>query len=71
MWGEQVDGHNIDSRVWPRAGAVAERLWSVQTLTDPKAATPRLNQQACRMEQRGINCGPLMPGYCQMPSQSL
>lgn len=28
LWSEQADTSNLDNRLWPRAGAMAERLWA-------------------------------------------
>ena len=33
MWTEMVDARTIDSRIWPRAAAVAEKMWSPKVLT--------------------------------------
>jgi len=62
MWGESVDSNNIHQRIWPRASAVAERLWSLSTVTDATAAVPRLSIHRCRMVSRGIPVSPFQPG---------
>jgi len=64
MWGEQVDFTVIDSRIWPRASAVGERLWSKRTVTDIHNALDRLISFRCRMVNRGIMASPVAPDYC-------
>ncbi|CAH1253026.1 HEXA [Branchiostoma lanceolatum] len=65
MWGEYVDGTNLIARLWPRASAVAERLWSNKDVTSMADATVRMDEQRCRMVRRGLNAEPLHPGFCQ------
>uniref|UniRef100_V5GL09 Beta-hexosaminidase n=2 Tax=Ixodes ricinus TaxID=34613 RepID=V5GL09_IXORI len=64
MWGEYVDGTNLISRLWPRASAVAERLWSSAEFNDTDDASFRLDQQRCRMLRRGIPTQPILNGFC-------
>ena len=59
MWQEYIDGSNVLSTVWPRAAAVAERLWSPRKVNDTKAAQPRLAQFRFLLQKRGIPAGVL------------
>uniref|UniRef100_A0A0N4Z6M4 Beta-hexosaminidase n=1 Tax=Parastrongyloides trichosuri TaxID=131310 RepID=A0A0N4Z6M4_PARTI len=66
MWAEYVDGTNLVSRLFPRASAVAERLWSVASMTQSAdAAWPRLHEHRCRMMNRKFGVEPPNnPDYC-------
>nr|XP_055055597.1 beta-hexosaminidase subunit beta isoform X2 [Misgurnus anguillicaudatus] len=65
LWGEFVDATNLTPRLWPRASAVAERLWSNKNVTDLSNAYKRLAQHRCRMVKRGIPAQPLFVGHCR------
>jgi len=65
QWGEQVDQSNIIARIWPRASAVAERLWSPQYVNDTEKAQARLIHHRCYdQNKRGFRAGPLRPDFC-------
>ena len=42
LWGEFVDGTNLLGRFWPKAAAVAERLWSAAHVNNSEDAQFRL-----------------------------
>jgi len=62
MFGEQVDDKVVDERIWPRAAAVAERLWSPKSYMTAADAEPRLRLLYCHLSTRGISSSPLNPG---------
>uniref|UniRef100_A0A8C3EGQ0 Beta-hexosaminidase n=1 Tax=Corvus moneduloides TaxID=1196302 RepID=A0A8C3EGQ0_CORMO len=49
LWGEFVDATNLTPRLWPRASAVGERLWSSSNVTNLQDAYKRLTNHRCRM----------------------
>ncbi|KAJ2818594.1 Glucosamine-6-phosphate isomerase (Glucosamine-6-phosphate deaminase) (GNPDA) (GlcN6P deaminase) [Coemansia erecta] len=68
-WSEQIDETVIDSKLWPRAAAMAETAWSGKSdatghvrTTDEVAS--RLHEQRFRMVGRGINAEPMQPLWC-------
>lgn len=63
IWGELVDENNLDTRVWPRAAAVAERLWSNPS-TNNTVAENRMLEIRQRLIKRGVKPESISPGWC-------
>jgi hexosaminidase len=55
MWAEWVTPETIDSRIWPRTAAIAERLWSPRNVTDIPDMYRRLAVISLHLEELGLN----------------
>ncbi len=54
MWSELVTPLTIDTRVWPRTAAIAERFWSARDVNDLDDMHRRLNATSQKLEGLGI-----------------
>jgi hexosaminidase len=54
MWTEQAGPQTIDSRIWPRAAVVAERLWSPGNVNSVDDMYRRLEVESLRLEAFGL-----------------
>ncbi|MDR7212459.1 family 20 glycosylhydrolase [Flavobacterium piscis] len=54
MWTELVSPTTLDSRIWPRTAAIAERFWSAQDITDINSMRRRLETVSYRLEELGL-----------------
>jgi hexosaminidase len=54
MWSEYVSSETIDSRIWPRAAAIAERFWSPRAIADVDDMYRRLAVVSVRLEELGL-----------------
>ena len=54
MWGEWVSPETIDSRIWPRTAAIAERLWSPRNVNDIEDMYRRLSVINRQVEELGL-----------------
>lgn len=55
MWAEQLDARSIDSRIWPRSAAIAERFWSPQSITNTDDLYRRLDPVSLELETLGLH----------------
>ncbi|HEY3380722.1 MAG TPA: family 20 glycosylhydrolase [Vicinamibacterales bacterium] len=64
IWAEWVTPETVDSRIWPRMAAIAERLWSPATVTDVPDMYRRLAVISRWLEPTGVrhraNYGPML-----------
>jgi hexosaminidase len=54
MWSELVTEETIDSRIWPRTAAIAERLWSQSDINDVDEMYRRLEIISVQLEEHGL-----------------
>ena len=79
LWGEQVNPNNVEPKLWTRAAAAAERLWSPQNALAAcsmpidlplvgcwKEAQSRMHATTAKLAAAGLLIGPTQPKYCQL-----
>jgi hexosaminidase len=54
MWSELVTPETIDSRIWPRTAAIAERLWSPAAVRNVDDMYRRLGHVSLEIEELGL-----------------
>ncbi len=54
MWSEMVSPETVDSRIWPRTAAIAERLWSAADVRDVDDMYRRLATVSFHLEELGL-----------------
>ena len=54
MWSEFVTPENVDSRIWPRTAAIAERFWSPQAVNDVPSMYARMASVSEKLNNYGL-----------------
>ena len=54
MWAELVSPETVDSRIWPRTAAIAERLWSPGSVNNVNDMYRRLDAVSACLEDAGL-----------------
>ena len=64
MWAEYANAETVDSRIWPRAAVIAERLWSPKETADVDSMYARMEAVSRLLEWTGVrhraNYGPML-----------
>src|SRR6185369_14069442 len=54
MWDEYASAETVDSRIWPRMAAIAERYWSPREVTDVNSMYARMEAVSRQLEWIGV-----------------
>jgi hexosaminidase len=54
MWAEYVSPETVDSRIWPRTAAIAERFWSPGRVRDLEDMYRRMDSTSLMLEELGL-----------------
>ena len=54
QWNEIADRYNLETRIWPRAAVIAERLWSPAAVTETEDMYRRLALVSARLDAQGL-----------------
>jgi hexosaminidase len=54
MWAELISAETVDSRVWPRMAAIAERFWSPKEVTDVDSMYARMEAVSRLLDYTGV-----------------
>jgi hexosaminidase len=79
MWSEHVTPETVDSRIWPRTAAIAERFWSPTTVRDLPDMYRRMDavslylegEGATHLRNKGVLLRRLCNGYDTGPLETL
>lgn len=68
LWSEQVDDVVVSSKMWPRAAALAELVWSGNLNANGTKRTTEMTQRIFNFREyllaNGVQAAPLVPKYC-------
>ncbi|KAG5879556.1 hypothetical protein JTB14_016811 [Gonioctena quinquepunctata] len=64
LWTEQVDESTLETRLWPRGAAFAERLWSDPDNFDSYDVYTRISTHIDRLSGRGFQVAAIWPLWC-------
>ncbi|XP_050316391.1 chitooligosaccharidolytic beta-N-acetylglucosaminidase-like isoform X2 [Anthonomus grandis grandis] len=68
LWSEQAGSTSVDNKVWPRAAAYAETLWTEPT-GDYSEAEERMLIHRDRLVKLGIDADEIQPEWCRRYQQ--
>ncbi|XP_063909245.1 probable beta-hexosaminidase fdl [Zophobas morio] len=64
LWTEEVEVDSLETRIWPRSAAFAERVWSDPDTMNDYDVYSRLVSFVDRLRSRGIKSSAMWPRWC-------